>query len=378
MMKSNLKIGITIGLHAPDESLWTNGIKQNALFLLLALKAVPQVSSVRLLNTTPVPITAALPWDRAVWPTESFEAANDDLDVLIELGGQISAEQTAYLKEKGTRVVSYVCGSEYVNAMEAVIFGRSLWSGSRFFNPRFDALWLIPQVEENNKGYFETILRCPAQIAPFVWSPLCLQRQTAHLPFNGVYTPRNQRPAKVSVMEPNHNVVKFCLNPAFIIEGAYRQAPELFERMQVTNAEHMAKHSFEFITLMNQLDIVRHHKAVFLGRYTTPDFLHEQTDAVVSHQWGNPLNYFYFDVCWQGYPLVHNATMVKELGYYYENSDLDSGAQQLLNALRGHDGQYEAYLHQQRKAIERFMPGDANLTHQYSVLLDAVLKAPLR
>lgn len=28
-----LKIGITIGIRQPNESLWTNGIKQNALFL---------------------------------------------------------------------------------------------------------------------------------------------------------------------------------------------------------------------------------------------------------------------------------------------------------------------------------------------------------
>ncbi|AJY63848.1 hypothetical protein B7760_05361 [Burkholderia glumae] len=52
--------------------------------------------------------------------------------------------------------------------------------------------------------------------------------------------------------------------------------------------------------LMNYLDIVRDGKASFVGRFDTPPFLADMTDTVVSHQWSNPLDYFYFDVCWQG------------------------------------------------------------------------------
>lgn len=372
------RVGITIGLHTPDDSLWSNGIKQNALYLLQALQAVPQVASVSLVNTTHVPITSALPWDLSRWPTVPFEAAKDDLDVLIELGGQISAEQTDYLKARGTRLVSYACGSEGVVTMESVIFGRKLWGIDRFFNSRYDALWLIPQVEENSKGYFETILRCRAQVVPFVWSPACLQEQVKSLPNAGVYQVRGDRPARVSVMEPNHNVVKFCLNPVLIAEQAYRQAPELFALLQVTNADRIAKESPEFIVLMNQMDIVREHKSVFLGRYTTPQFLHDCTDVVVSHQWGNPLNYFYFDVCWQGYPLVHNASLAPELGYYYEASDVQQGAQQLLHALRTHDAQADDYMRAQRQRMARFLPGHPAMTERYAQLLHQLMAAPLR
>ena len=37
----SLGIGITIGLHSADESLWNNGIKQNALFLAKLLAGSP-------------------------------------------------------------------------------------------------------------------------------------------------------------------------------------------------------------------------------------------------------------------------------------------------------------------------------------------------
>jgi len=95
---SGLRIGITIGLHHVAETLWNNGIKQNAAFLAEALRHCPQVASVVLVNTTQVPVTPALPWDLNRYPTLSFDAAKDAVDVLIELGGQIDGAQTDYLK----------------------------------------------------------------------------------------------------------------------------------------------------------------------------------------------------------------------------------------------------------------------------------------
>ena len=111
------------------------------------------------------------------------------------------------------------------------------------------------------------------------------------------------------------------------------------EILRVTNAEHIATQSPEFIVLMNQLDIVRQHKAIFLGRHDTPQFLAEQTDIVISHQMENPLNYFYLEVCWQGFPLIHNAHLCPDLGYYYPDNRADLGAERVLEAIAGHDAQ---------------------------------------
>ena len=63
MPGKGLRIGITIGLRSPDESLWINGIKQNAVYLAEALRHVTAVASVQLVNTTDVPVTGALPWN---------------------------------------------------------------------------------------------------------------------------------------------------------------------------------------------------------------------------------------------------------------------------------------------------------------------------
>ncbi len=128
----------TIGLFHEAETLWNNGIKQNAVFLAQALKNCPNVESVVLLNTTHVANTNQLPWDLERWLTVTFDDAKDKVDVLIELGGQIDANATAYLKERCARLISYCCGFEYVQAMESILFKRPTFGDNLFVNQRYD------------------------------------------------------------------------------------------------------------------------------------------------------------------------------------------------------------------------------------------------
>nr|WP_309774078.1 DUF2827 family protein [Caballeronia sp. LZ025] len=244
-------------------------------------------------------------------------------------------------------------------------------------NQRYDDIWMIPQVANISAPYFEVLRRQTAQVVPFIWSPMFLNVRTAGLPNSGEYQAKSG-PRRLSVMEPNINVVKFCFYPALIAELAYRERPNDIELLQVTNAQSIATNCKEFIALMNQLDIVRNHKAVFLGRFETPGYLAHHTDIVVSHQWENPLNYFYLEVCWQGYPLVHNATLCTDLGYYYQANDVSEGARRVIEAIDHHDSQLTQYRDKQRAAIARYLPDNAELVGGYTALLDALIKKPLR
>lgn len=374
---NGLRIGITIGLREAAESLWSNGIKQNAIFLAEALRHCQRVASVVLVNTTNVPVTTELPWDLVRWPTLTFEDARHQVDIVIELGGQLDAAQTEYLKQRGVRLVSYCCGSEYILVAEAVLFGKPLWDGNLFVNQRYDDIWMIPQVAGNSQSYFEVLRHCPARVVPFVWSPIFLEQRTRELPHAGVFQPSG-KPWRLAVMEPNINIVKTCLYPVFIAELVYRQRPEAVELLQVTNAIQPAEHNVDFIALMNQLDIVREHKAVFLGRYDTPAFLAQNTDIVISHQLENPLNYFYLEVCWQGYPLVHNASLCPDLGYYYHGNDASEGACRVLEAMDAHCTRADDYLERQRKLIERYLPHDPKIVATYDACLAELMSRTIR
>ncbi|CAG9200628.1 DUF2827 domain-containing protein [Burkholderia vietnamiensis] len=363
-----LRIGITIGLRHANESLWVNGIKQNALYLAKLFQNSPLGHDVVLVNTTDVPVTSALPWDVKQFPTATFEDEKDKLDVLIELGGQISSEQTAYLKSQDTRIVSYCCGPEYVQMTEAMIFGRRL-TDHVFINQHYDQVWVIPQVMETTAGFLGVLRRREVVPVPFVWDPMCLDMRVANLPCQGEYRPGRAPAKRVSVMEPNIDVLKFCLNPMLIAESAYREVGDELGFVHVTNAEHLARSCPEFIGIAHYLDLVRDGKMSFVGRHDTPQFLAEHTDIVVSHQWGLSLNYFYFDVAWNGYALVHNARLCEGIGYYYQESDLDAGARQLVHAIRHHDDDFDAYRERQRAAIAPFLATHEPLVARYDQLL---------
>ncbi len=362
-----LRIGITIGLRSEDESLWVNGIKQNALFLAKLLQGSTLKHQVSLLNTTNVAITDSLAWDLGRFDTKPFEDGFEGLDVLIELGGQINADQTRAIKRQGTKLVSYCCGPEYVQNMEAIIFDKSLYDNI-FINPSYDCLWIIPQIFDLNRGFLQTFRRCPVRKVPFVWDPMALDAVTAHLPHRGQYRP-GAAAKRLSIIEPNIDVLKFCLYPILIAELAFRTNPGDIAFLHVANADRFVHANKEFSALMRKLDIVVAQKASFIGRVITPLFLAEHTDIVISHQWGLPLNYFYLECCWQGYPLIHNADFIPELGYYYNGHDLLQGAECLAKALSEHDLSWHSWRQTQRQLIWRFHAENAALAAVYDDLL---------
>lgn len=366
-----LNIGITIGIREPGESLWINGIKQNALFLAHLFLASPHHHRVTLLNTTDIAVSKSVSWDRNIYPTISFDDGCRDLDVLIELGGQISPEQTIFLKKQGTKIVSYCCGPEYVHNMQSIIFGREMYR-NLFINTEYDCLWIIPQIYEMNRAFFEVFRRCPVQEVPFVWHPMAIEGLTHGIEGQGVYQPAGGA-KRVAVIEPNIDVLKFCLYPILATELAYRQNPELIQFLHVANSDRFVYADKEFAALMRHLEIVQAGKASFIGRVTTAEFLARHTDIVVSHQWGLPLNYMYLECCWQGYPLVHNARLVSDLGYYYPDNDIRMAARQINYALTQHDENAAQYILMQRDSIRRFHADNPELIGQYDTLLHGLL-----
>ena len=76
-----------------------------------------------------------------------------------------------------------------------------------------------------------------------------------------------------------------------------------------------------------------------------------------------------------GNPLVHNASLCPEIGYFYEGNDIEAGAAQLLAAIDTHDAQAEAYALRQQAALARFRPGHADITARYTALLGELFAA---
>ena len=110
-------------------------------------------------------------------------------------------------------------------------------------------------------------------------------------------------------------------------------------------------------------------KLKYVGRYPVSTFLSYETDIVISHQWENPLNYAYLDALYYGYPLVHNAEMIKDAGYYYSDFNISDGVDQLKFALNEHDNNLDEYNKKNKSALSRYLSTNKKLVDTYRKLL---------
>lgn len=367
-----MKIGITIGLHSPNEGMWVNGIKQNAVFLMITLRHAFPRAEIFLANTTSVPLDAPS-WNVDCFPVYSLEQRLEEIDLLLVLGGAISQEQTDRIKSRGGKIVGYKCGSEYVISMECTLFDREI-KGAPYYNHGFDELWIIPQVADLSLPYFQTMHRAPAKVVPFVWDPFLIEEAAGKLPNRGLYNPDQGTRKRLSIMEPNTDVLKFFLYPLMIAEEYYRgHGGECLEFVSVTNTEKFRTHK-EFLGVVSHCDLVRDRKCFFEDRFETAWFLANHTDIVISHQWANPLNYAYLEACWLGYPFVHNAELILDLGYFYPGFDVMKGAERLAEAIHFHDERgHENYRSRQRENISRFLATDDAVVSRYRELVQSVM-----
>ncbi|WP_028534580.1 DUF2827 domain-containing protein [Paludibacterium yongneupense] len=352
-----LKVGVTFFLmRDPEQTIWSNGTLQNIVFLVLMLRASPDIGEVWLVNGGDGDCDAvppALLLDGLDLRMANMADIAPRLDVLIEGGAQVPVEVAASIRRRGGAIVAYRCGNDYVLDAERICF--DLAPGPLVTGLAFDEVWTQPQHERSCRGYWETVLRAPVRVLPHIWDPYffdCARvRFEAMLPGVPVaYAPRSG-PRRIAVFEPNLNVIKNCLYPLLVCEQAYRQAPALIAGVYATNTAELGDNpTLQY--LARALDLFRDGKLGFEARYDLPASLAQFTDVVVSHQWENGLNYLYYDVLHAGFPLVHNSPFIRDAGYYYPDFDAAAGGRALLQALRHHDEGLDDYRERSRRVLD--------------------------
>jgi hypothetical protein len=332
-------IGLTFFLRAKDQSIWNNGAEQNCAFLWMLLRA----AGYRALavnggdGEVPSPLLSKLGIEFV-----RFADVASEVDLLIEGGAQVSAEHVASVRARGGRAVAYKFGNAFVIDSERAIHAKA--SGSIFNGSCFDAVWTTPQHMRTCASYWETCYRAPVRVVPHIWEPTFVDAAVAEMPEGMTfgYQPGTDK-RRISVFEPNINIVKTCVVPMLAIEQAYRRTPALVGDVYITNAIELKEHEF-FRSFAGNLDIVRAGLTSFEARYNTPFFLAKFTDVVVSHQWENALNYAYYDALYGGYPLVHNSDMLPDgVGYRYSGFDAADAGTLLSAVLATHDANAAAY-----------------------------------
>jgi hypothetical protein len=274
-------------------------------------------------------------------------------------------------RARGGKLVSYVAGNVMAMNFEAVACGVPY--GEIMSESGFDAVWITPQHWRMCHGYAAMTRSPTVQPAPHVWSPVILRQSAARLgrPLFRTHEPMRS-PARIGVFDPNVNVLKTFHLPLLVCEEAYRRAPAAIDRVLLFSAERLkgVPHFEEFCAAT---DLSRDGRVFAETRHALADVLGEHIDAVVTHQWENGLNYLYWDVLYAGYPLVHNALELAEVGYHYRDFDPQDGGRALVAALEGHAHRAAAQRPKVMEALWARHIDNPSVQARHADLVDAVM-----
>jgi len=399
-----MKIGITLGLKKKNESMWINGIKLNAIFLMNALqKTGNKVVLLDTSNEVSRSNSGKLKDDEIVWDSKKFPIYDytkhlHTCDILILLGTAIGPEHVDNFKLTGPnkKVIKYACGNNYVIDMENMIH-KTPEEAEKIgvtFNQNIDEVWYVPQQGYQNQDYYSITHRLPKEKVfpvPFIWDPMFIDeiegqyggmvvdedgnemQKTDDIP---VYQPGKKiEDLELTVFEPNLNVVKFSMIPMLIAEQYLHNGGDLFKRLNIISAAGLYKNPLwqKFVAKLHitekknkeneSLLMVRH-------RYPIHYILSQMTDIVLSHQWENPLNYAYLDVMYLQFPLIHNADMIKDAGYFYPDFKAEEGAEILKWVIDNHDSNIDAYNEKNEEVLTRYTVYNEGLVDTYKKLLE--------
>ena len=308
---------------------------------------------------------------------ELSHIVNTNFDIVIQMNFNIPRDDIIIMRAKGVKCVAYQCGNDYFFDMETMLFSARDLDGERYAAPVFDEIWSIPQHTRTNKHYMQTLYRVKCKEVPFIWSPYMLddfEKECKSINIESLMYKNRGPIKKCAIFEPNLNVVKWCFPALLVCENTCRANPTKLDHVYVTNTNSGKFNIDYFNKLVASLDLCKSKKISIEARYNALEFMAKHADIAVSHQWENPLNYLYLDLAWMGWPIVHNAHLCKDVGYYYEGFNYEMGGKILNIVINNHDANAETYMKRNRAVIDRYLPTNKALQERYKGLIESVMR----
>ena len=385
-------VGVTMKLYK-GLNIFGNGLGQNCLMMYDLISKIDFVEKVHLVHFEQglteddiQDLKFLHNYDVVKWRDDETEK----IDLLITLGIFPDENDLGRWKSENPdrRVVTYKGGNNMVLLTEDIIFHRkwlnreeeNVAKGVVLYSKNVDEVWMVPQQEFHNKDFFELTFKAPSRSVPFVWNPKFIELEYAvkklkHPDIEIEFDKKNFDKWRVASMEPNQSILKNMVPILYFMEEAYNRNPDAFRQFNITNASGFVTNPL-LIEIVNELNIQKDKKLGFDPRWTVESLLTSFAEMIVSHQWGNPLNYAYLDVVYYGYPLIHNAHLCPDIGYYYEGYKLKDAASMIIKAVDERKQDVD-YMHRNREILKRYQ-ADHNpaMVDQYARLIKSLWDGP--
>ena len=189
---TDLKVGVTIFLRDGIQTLWDNGIFQNAGFLLMLLKESRMFSKTFLVNGGPgMPENSKEFLSNSPVPVLTMDEAMNELDVIIELSAQLNPDWARDFKSRGGTVIGMRVASDFVIDSERMAY--LMEPGMLFSKIPYDEIWTLPAFEKTCASYYQFGYSTPVHVMQHLWSPMLVDRSAKELGKPFAYRPGAKR-----------------------------------------------------------------------------------------------------------------------------------------------------------------------------------------
>ena len=369
------KIGITFNSPENAIGMFSNGIRQNALYFAKLLLNIGY--DVELIIGD-----SSLNFINGIYGFEEYKTCrvidifNVDWDLIVQFGQELPDIAITELRKKRVKLVQYNCGNDFIYDVENLLHGTSDVGPqfTRFNEKVFDQIWSIPQMTNTNQHYWQTLYKTETIEVPFIWSPIAIDSYENDCIKSGIgelgWVKKDK--VNIAIFEPNVNIFKWAFPALLVCENAYTSGSNI-DHVWITNILNNKKFNLKFFNqVLKQLSLFKDGKISIESRYNTLYFMKEYASIAVSFQWENPLNYLYLDLAWKGWPILHNAHLCPDIGYYYKDFNYKMGGEVLSKIIKNHD--VEEYKYKNKKLINRYLPDNDESMNSYKRIIENLFK----
>jgi len=346
--------------------LYSNGMFQNAFFLVRCFEHIGLSAQLLCLEPDPAPLqNTGLCLKQMCSDTSIFNPS--DYHTIVTCSRGIPMEIFTLLKEHKVHIVAFLCGNNVMIDMDEFVHGP-FGTSSGFIGKGHltDEVWTIPN-NKNSLNYISLLRGVSSFVVPHLWSPeIILKSDTeSNLLYN--YTKHNPKKVNIIITEPNIALLKNGWIPIMAAEWLNKHHPDLIEFVYVFN---FPKHGHG---MLQEIDIKT--KVKKFARLTMPEILiyfNQQTPLpiFVAHQFKNPLNYSYYEAFHFGYPLVHNSSELEGNVYMYIEEDIVECANQRVYGANYHNKIVNTYIEKGRAYLKKIDPENKDVGAIYSQLIN--------
>lgn len=326
-------------------------------------------------------------WIQKIYPTvlvleESVAfSMNAAFDIIFQLGYFYDKKTISAYKQMNptVKVVAFIVDCLSITDMEHMVYTENNLNYHAFkylqqatIQERrnfceVDQVWISPEHETTNAEYLQFYLNCAeVTVVPFIWSPKISEFYASLEKLKPCFEKNPTLPSKaVAIREPNISLTRSCIIPTYICERYHREHKNI-KNIFILSGKEVGKHR-KFLQVIDGTTI-RDITSVE-ENFNPIQFLNQYADVIVSHQWNRPLNQLYLEVAWWGWPIVHNGTMCKDIGYFYSDFDVTEGAEMLRRAMATHAKNAAKYQRLMRRRISRYLPDHPRLMEDFQILV---------